>query len=507
VALVALLLPGCATGQVNLWPVFFHETRNTQTPDGPRAVTTTEVLYPFFSAESEGGEGWYAVRPIYNYQWSARKDSARVQYLWPLGLDYRESNRLTDSRLWPFFAYQRSWSPLTLQFTTHAHLLQLIRWGRDDENGPYFAVIPLGGVTHGVIGDTWSFVLFPLYSHYRHGNYVRDDAPWPFFGYGRTPDGMRHMYRLWPFYVYQRQDYPGDARSRQDLPWPLVRWGSRDAGGEHWYTITVVSPFFSLITERNRAGSVTQRAWSVLGVSFITGARKEAGSGWSALWSLVRGKQGDKTSEFRIFPFYWHTTYYTGTEKDPDTAWDRYRVPWPLLWVDSDRRDPQHHKGGIVVVPLYWHYTDILRAEDGQESARGRRITLFPLFTWESGTGGDKHFWMLSHGWRDDSQGFKRNYRAFFDLFQYHRAAEGGEAEVRLVWRLYHQRRTPQGRYFSVAGLFTYDSTGEVVPDEGSYWSALFGLVKRSWSERGRRWRILFIPVSGGGSGTEETHV
>jgi hypothetical protein len=43
--------------------------------------------------------------------------------------------------------------------------------------------------------------------------------------------------------------------------------------------------------------------------------------------------------------------------------------------------------------------------------------------------------------------------------------------------------------------LFTYDSTGEVVGQEGSYVSALFGLVKCSWTQQGRRWRVLYIPL------------
>ncbi len=47
----------------------------------------------------------------------------------------------------------------------------------------------------------------------------------------------------------------------------------------------------------------------------------------------------------------------------------------------------------------------------------------------------------------------------------------------------------------SFAPLFTYDSTREVVGEEGSYMSFLFDLVKYSWSEKGSRWRIFYIPL------------
>jgi flagellar basal body rod protein FlgG len=100
---------------------------------------------------------------------------------------------------------------------------------------------------------------------------------------------------------------------------------------------------------------------------------------------------------------------------------------------------------------------------------------------------------MLSHGWNDTTQGYKRNYGAFFDVFQYHHTAQ--EGELRLIDRLYHQRSTARGRYVSLAGIFTYDSTGEVVGEQGSYVSFLFDLVKYSWSEKGSRWRIFYIPL------------
>jgi hypothetical protein len=48
--------------------------------------------------------------------------------------------------------------------------------------------------------------------------------------------------------------------------------------------------------------------------------------------------------------------------------------------------------------------------------------------------------------------------------------------------------------------LFTYDSTAEVVGESGSYVSALFGLIKVSWTPAGRRWRLFYIPLGGSGA-------
>jgi hypothetical protein len=157
--------------------------------------------------------------------------------------------------------------------------------------------------------------------------------------------------------------------------------------------------------------------------------------------------------------------------------------------------DENVEKSRVVVAPFYWQYS---ARHTGEEPARlERNITLWPFATWRRRLDGSRDFWIISHGWTDESGGAKRNYRAVFDLFQYH-SKPGGETETRLLSRLYHHRRGARGRYLSVGPLFTYDSIGDVVGEEGKYFSALLGLVKRSWTADGSRWRIFYIPLGGG---------
>lgn len=498
--ILLITAPGCATGRINLWPFYFHETRIVRTADGPRQVSTTEV-FPFFERQSEPDTTWHAVRPFYNYEHSRTEDHHQVQYIWPLGLHFKKGDMLTEHRLFPFFHYIKTWSPSLQKYSKHAHVIQLIRWGNHARFGRYFALFPLGGVTHGVISDTWSFVAFPFYSYYRHGDYVRRDFPWPFAGRGRTPDGVKQMYRFWPFYVSQVKKGPDELRARYDVMWPFVRWGTLDRGGNYYHRMTAVTPFYSSVRTFDRKGHVVACVRSVLGVLYCTGTPPQGGrSGWSALWTLVKDVETTKTDEFRVIPFYWRTTRYVDREEEPERTFTRRRIIWPLIWLDADHTDPKHYKGSIVVAPFYWHYTDKHRDDEGDER-KARRITFWPLFTSAKEADGARHFWIVSHGWIGGSTGYKRNYRALFDFFQYHHRADG-EAETRVLSRLYHHRRGPWGRYFSLAGLFTYDGTGEVVGEDGKYWSALFGLVKRSWTDQGSRWRILYIPL--GGKGVED---
>jgi len=499
--LLTLLCTGCAAGRVNLWPVFFHETRQLSGPDGPRTVTSTDVLYPVFHRESDGSSTWHAVRPLYSAE-SGVDGELTVKYLWPLGLIHRDGDAERHYRLFPLFAWLKTHVASADANSVHANLLQFIRWGSDARHGPYFAIFPLGGVTHNVIGPTWSFALFPLYSYFRCGEYTRHDFPWPVLGFGRSSDGSRRMTRFWPFYVHQVKETGRGLYERYDLLWPLVRWGRLDPGGRYYHKVFVAVPFHTNLRTFDRNGELVAYMRSFLGMRVARDSREEKRqSGWGALWSLIYHTRTDSTDNVCIFPFYWRTTHFRGGP-DSERRWTRHRVPWPFIWIDSDRLHAGVHKKGLVIAPFYWHYTEV--AEPGSEAeTTARRITLWPLMTWQQEADDARHLWIVSRGWRDPGGGYKRNYRGILDFFQCHRHPDGTR-ETRLLSRLYHHRRGPAGRYLSLMSLFTYDSTGEVVGEAGSYVSALFGLLKVSWTPAGRRWRLFYIPL--GGSGAENGH-
>jgi hypothetical protein len=494
---VAGLLPGCASGRVNLWPFYFQEARQVPTPDGTELVRTVEVLGPIFTWQSDPRSTWHAVRPFYNFERFKNRDVSTLQYLWPFGLYQREGGKLTDLHFFLLFGYQRSLSYATGKFATHAHVLHLMRWGRDDRFGPYFSVFPLAGVTHGVLSDTWSFVLFPLYSHYRQGKYVRNDFPWPILGYASTPEKDRVMYRLFPFFVSQRKNTPTEQRVRYDVLWPFVRWRRLDRHGDSYFTGLAVTGIYSDLKQWDRKGNLLAWRATILGFNFGRDRTEDPKStGWSVLWSIVKSAQQPKKDEFRIVPFYWRTTWYPEGKDKPERRWTRTRAPWPIIWFDDDRRDPTHLKSSFLVAPFYWRYRDDYVADDGTVTT-GWRTTVWPFCTWETGPDGGRHVWVVSRGWKDESKGLKRNYGDLLRIFEHHNQP-GGEKETRVLWRLYHSRRTPHGRYLSVACFFTYDSTREVVGEDGPYVSVLLGLVKWRTTEHGRRWRILYIPFGGG---------
>lgn len=491
--LASLGLVGCAGPRVNLRPLYFRETRPC--PERPeQLVTTLEVLHPLFGMESGAGRHYHVVRPFYSYESEGAGATHCLQYLWPLGLQMGRRGASWLHRLWPLFQYSKTHRFSTGEEAVHGMLFPIIFWGRRPNEAPYGALFPVGGVTHGLLGDTFSFVLFPIYSYYQQGSYVRHNVLWPFLGWGGTPDGRQKTLRLWPLYVNKRET---DSYSHHYLLWPFIRWGHQQWQGREGplrRRYSAFHPLFSAQSTRDADGNVLAWQRQILLLTLRHDTRERvAHRGWSALFSLIWSKTTPVKDDFRVFPFYWRTTYYHRGGRGSGEKWTRRRILWPILWVDHSTLEPEREKSGIVLAPFYWHYTT--RHTGGRHAGRtGRRITLWPLLKWQKEADGSRHVRILSEIWPSTSEGFERNYGAFFDLFQYHSSVDG-ERETRALWRLYHHRRGPAGRYLSLAGLFSYDGVGDAGADGRKSVSALFGLVKYYWGDAESRWRLLYVPL------------
>jgi len=486
-AVLCLALSGCAGPRVNLWPLYFQETQ----VGGGRQTTLVEAGYPLFSLHKEPDRYWYAVRPLFNYESNPAEDYHRLQYFWPFGLQRRDGEQRWYHRFWPFLVHTQANRPDGQQHT-HGLFFPLLFWGDRPPEGAYFAAFPLGGVTHGLLGDTLSFFAFPLYSYYRQGEYSRYNIAWPFLSIGATPDGTRKLLRIWPFYVH---NWRKDMWDHHYLVWPFVRWGQQQwqAGGHSYVrTYTVVHPVFAVERCHDEDGNLVASRSKIFGGSRNWDHREgHEAKGWTFLWTLIRRQTSSRGAETAFIPFFWQTVHYPGG-RQTGQKWTRTRLLWPIGWVDSRVAD-EKEGFGFILAPVYWHYTT--RYTAGENAGKtDRSITLWPIVSWRSRHDGAWKLSFLSSGWQDASDGFKRNYRAFFELFQVNGAPDG-QKETRVLWRLYHHKHGPRGSYLSFGPLTTYDGIGDAGAQDRRSFSCLFGLVKYYWSDEGTSWRVLYLPL------------
>ena len=491
-ATLLLLLTGCASQDINVWPVYYQESETVEAvAEGEEGTRTTrEVLWPLFTTVNEPGRHYHVVRPLYNYESKDEGVDTRLQYLWPLGVFYNREGDVWQHRLFPFFSHHSLTSQRTAEDTVSGWVFPILWWGdRPEQGGGYFAVFPLGGVMKGILGDSLTFVLFPLFSRYKRGDYIRYDFLWPFFSWGSTPDGRRTTFRAWPFSVHHRAEGYFDLRY---VLWPFIRWGTENMQSRHPHHVFQVFPFYASKTAEDEDGKVVAYHRQILFVGRVRDTREGIeSSGWSFFWSLLRFWDGPESDETRIFPLFWKKTLYGDRSKDPGESWTRYRMPWPIIWLDYNSMEPRVDKRSFVVAPIYWDYARTYHEEEGDEKYRS--ITLWPLLTWQTDRDDAFHFWILSHGWEDAPEGYKRNYRAFFDLFQYHSRPEG-DTMLALLWRLFRYESGSDGTDWNVMSLFDYGTDyreGKLTEREVS---TLFGLFKYTWTPEDTEWRVLFIP-------------
>lgn len=479
-----LSLLGCASGErVDFWPLYYSEKdpRGLERP-AEKDTTVREVLYPIFSMESTPDRQYHAVRPLYNYEHARDGSYTQVQALWPLFLYRYKKDQESEVRIIPIFDQHKRRSEVTGKWQTTGVLFPVAFWGTSETQGPHFALFPLGGVIKRLIVEEFKFAMFPIWSQTKDKDYTRNDVLWPIVTWGGTADGNRRVLRVWPFYVHKEKK--GESENNWVM-WPFGLWGKENAGGQYPRSYGGIFPFYIGNVARDKDTGKTV-AYDRRFLYFVFVRRKDERkkfetSAYAVLWPFTNFEWTPNKRDIRIWPLYWQTD--RKSPGDPNYLWRRYRVLWPLIWIDRDKRDPDVNIRDIVVAPLYWDYSHRYKDE-----TTSRRITFWPLYTFQRDRDGSLHHWLMSFGWNDTTKGFKRNLRAFFDLFQYHELSDGRRS-LRVLWRLFAYDRDKDWYRLDMGPFFGLERDKEY-----RRWSCVLGIIKREADEDNVRWRILYIP-------------
>ena len=390
------------------------------------------------------GARFFAVRPFYSHTQDPSTEREVRDYFWPLYT--RKTFKEDQYSRFLFFGYSYNFSPETDR--RRVWVLPIYFKGVDIHDESYFAIFPLGGTVHEILGlDEVKFVLFPIYAKWQVNDvrtktvfwpiYSKSQSPkvdrfrvWPFYGRSSLLDEYNKKFILWPFYSsveYINDRNPGGGF----ILFPIYGRVINERSRNYW----VIPPFFRYSNSEEQR--IIHAPWP-----FIQIADGEMYKRY--VWPIYGKKHiGNHTTQFFIWPFVWNNK----AEYLQHTKYRRQAIPFFYYESDVVTLPTATHDTGEVL-SRYWKIWPLMSWERNDQDSRFRTLELWPL---------------------RNTPGVERNWAPYWSL--YRRVHEAGETGHHLLWGLYRQSK----------GSETFE------------WSLLKGLVGYKKEGRNRSFRLLFM--------------
>jgi hypothetical protein len=382
-----------------------------KTIDGTTGFPPFYEVYPTPSSLVDEPGREVLVRPLYALE-SLESGSRRIRSFPPFIRLFHEDDD-TDYRILPLFYYRDYQQPLGGR-DVDWFLLPFFG-GSDPEEGGYFAVFPLGGRIKGLLAHNEStFVLFPLYWHWRTGARESLHVLWPF--YNRVSGGDWSGSRLWPFWGRYRSRTRDDALryDRGFVFWPFWIRG-RDQlhiePTESFFTF----PFYGYRV--NRLADTRTCFWPFYQRHHDKRTGRVIHMGYLIPWRVTDGQ----TDIWPLFGF-------KRTERQISMAGElrhrrRHYVLWPIERYDW-AADADEEMTRFWLLPLLWHFHYIDR-----KSLQERTVwKVWPLFDYRSEPG-KVAFDILAPLWLQREE-YDRFYTRWFAIVRYRKRPEVSGWEV-----------------------------------------------------------------------------
>ncbi len=468
-----LLLQACASKpsqhqdqRSNSWP-FYDDEYITHENLSSRKTLSPLAEHQHFSDGSES----FTLRPFYRYTYDPLQKEVEHLAFYPFGR-YRKQYHSGSSQdvrkelLWllPFFYYSY-FSPLPGEEEYDYFVaFPLIAGGNSYQEGAHFSLFPLAGNVKGLLGqDEISYLLAPLYLELKRGQNTTWYFPFPFLKYGSGPDYS--AFAIWPLYGTSSRQHKW---KRKSVLWPMISWGTNNldqAHPQHYWTflpfigrvwsdqtenISLLWPFFNYIEAESTNTTIID-----------------------APWPFFRWAEGDRYSEFRLWPF------FSQTRIDDDRS---YEVLWPFIWYFDD--DESHfNEKRFWILPFFTSRYREYKADFDQENLSEVDVQGWPLFRYQRATD-QRWSFTLPALFPHFDQHFDKLYGELFDLLR----IEGGpdEFSFELLWGLlnYYDQTWQSGWAFHPFVRYQYDKYVDPLearlgdhPKDQAEFDLLYGLL------------------------------
>ncbi|MBI4228132.1 MAG: hypothetical protein HY693_00275 [Deltaproteobacteria bacterium] len=432
--------------------------------DGEKNSSEMDILYPFATYDKRDGNWRFQLLAYLLYLESEKTKN---------GFSEREFN------LFPFIFSKRA----------------------EDPEDSYFALFPFfGKMKNKFYKDEISFVLFPLFLQTRNGDEINRSFLWPFFGYYNG--GGQSGFRFWPLFGYRKKEEKLDEKF---VLWPFIISSKRVFYGEERSTFSILPfytsfespnftnktyfwPFFNYVEDKKRGFKQLSAPWPFIG--FTRGTRE--GNRFFPFYADYMGEGGGG-----IVPFYSENSIESRGKGYQDR--DGF-ILWPLYRYSSVTLEDYRRSRKSILLILYKEIKDEPIIEGGTS---GRRINLWPLFSYRRDNDGNRsfQFFSLLEPLVSGVDGLERNYSPLWRFFEWKKYSDG-RTVTSFLWNTFRTEYSEEATKVSlqpIIPIFSY--TRAVEGSKTLFFGGLFGYQNTGAI---RKLKFLFVPITIGSGEKEE---
>jgi len=448
-----------------------------------------DALGPFITSKKNDVRSEYGFRPFFYVVNDKERDSSEFDFIYPIATYDRRGDDWRFQFLVYLLYYDKKKSQggfVEREFNLFPFIFTKKAENKDDS---YFALFPLfGNLKNKFYKDEINFVLFPLFLETRNGEEIHQSFLWPFFGYYKG--GGQKGFRFWPLFGYRKK---GKTLDEKFALWPIFIDRRKVFYGEERRTFSIFPlytsfetpdftnktylwPFFNFLEDKRKGIKKMDTPWPFIG--FTRGERR--GNRFFPFFSSNIGSRGGG----RVIPF-----NVQAEQEEPDK--DGF-ILWPLYRYSKVTLEDYKRTRKSVLLVLYKDIKDQPIIEGGTS---GRRVSLWPLFSYTRDRNGNRNFKFISllEPLISGSERLERNWSPLWQFFVWKKYNDG-RTVTSFLWNIFrteHSEEVTKVSFQPIIPIFSYTKDANV--SKTHFLGGLFGYQKIGSK---KKIKLFFIPIN-----------